>query len=54
MSVPDRGVLTGLILIGLALRLAAIDWGMGIRQFDGYYVGNESKVWRSTAGFPGN
>lgn len=53
-SRPDRWVLAGLLLVGLALRLGAIDWGMGLREFDGYYVGNESKVWRSTAGFPGN
>jgi hypothetical protein len=49
-----RLLLAGLLLLGLGLRLGSVGWGIGLRQFEGYYHPDESKVWRTTLDFPDN
>jgi len=49
-----RLLLAGLLLLGLGLRLGTVGWGIGLREFEGYYHPDESKVWRSTLDFPDN
>jgi hypothetical protein len=43
-----------LLILGmaLALRLATVTWGAGLRPYEGFYHPDEPKVWSVTAAFP--
>src|SRR5437773_279142 len=49
-----RHPVTALVVVGLALRLATLTWGMNLGPFSGWYHPDESKVWVSVVQFPRN
>ena len=49
-----RNVLVLLVLLGLAIRVSCILWGIPIQRYVGRYHADEGSAYRHAVGFPGN